>query len=61
MAKPQKVKIDVNKLASQFTVYLTITGMCRFRIRLWIALQLTKLAALVSGMKWEILAKPNGE
>jgi hypothetical protein len=58
MAVIGKYKIPMSKLAKHMTVSLAVSGICRFRARLQIAIWLVKLAAFVSGMRWEVLGKP---
>lgn len=47
-----EVKVDITKdLAPKFTITVRIIGIKSFRIRLWIAKQLIKLATLIINTK----------
>jgi len=45
-----KTLMDINKLANRVTIRVRIIGIRQFTAKLWIAKQLLKLAACISGM-----------
>lgn len=54
--EPQK--IDINKLTKDMTIGISISGMARFRFRLWLATQLMKLAARICGFQFQVIGRP---
>jgi hypothetical protein len=61
MATISSQKVDINQLAKCVTVYITISGTGRFKLKLWLAVQLMKLAVHICGFQYEILGKPTGD
>lgn len=48
------IKVPVSSLTNRVTVNVEITGLASFRLRVWIATGLMRLAAWVAGMNCSI-------
>lgn len=59
MASIGEVRVPAAKAIQSLTLKVRVTGMRRFRIRMWLAIRLLKLAAWVIGTGIEI-ELPNG-
>lgn len=54
----KRTKIDINRLTKDMTISISICGMTRFKLRLWMATQLMRLAARICGFQFEVVGKP---
>lgn len=48
------IAVNVNEVADTITMEMKLTGLRRFRARLWCAAQILRLAAFVAGVKSEV-------
>ena len=63
MANLGEVQVPIAAAAKGITVRVRVTGVGRWRVRLWVALKLIRLATWIAGMGLEVRngASVNGE
>ena len=46
--------VHLPRVAKQFDLKIKVTGVRRFRVRVWLGVQVLKLAAIVMGVGFEV-------